>query len=158
VILVNGMSKKDLLKEFREHFASSHYDPAGEEAYDFNIKMQKINIPKVVRSAYSQDAIQRKYEVAAVGAVEGVKQYLEDKHDWIEKVLQTGRSGGWLTVVTERPVFLDEAKVSEMRDRIADLRDIEKDLKIIKGDFIRDMESTDFWEIGPRDWSPRWKE
>ena len=156
--LAKWMSKKDILKEYREHFASSHYDSEGKEAYDFNIKIQKINIPTIVRRAYKEDEIQKRYEVAAIGTVEGVKQMLEDNYDWIEEVYQTGRSGGWLTVVTEIPVFRGEAKLSEMRARIADLQNIETTLKVVKGDFIRDMESTDFWEIGPRDWSPRWKE
>jgi hypothetical protein len=153
------MSFDDLVFEYEKDFQSRHYQRTGQEAYDFNIKIQKINIPDIVRQIMSEDSIETNYQRAAEVALADFVQDIIYDYDWVDDWHQEGRMGGWLTLITNDMVFVDGIRLGAPRKRIRDLRDIDERLRIRKREFIKEMESTDFWEVGPRDWSPRakWK-
>lgn len=145
-------------EEYQEDFRSRHYQTRiGEEAYDFNIKVYRVNIPKTVRHVLSDQLINKKYEEEAFERLGTLRADLKFEYDWIADVGQEGRSGGWLVVITNEPAFIDSIRLGYVRKRIRDLRAIEKKVEIAKKNFVAMMEDPDWWEIGPRDWSPRWK-
>ncbi len=153
-----AMDFEALDKEYQEDFRSRHWTRVGQEAYDFDIKIRKINIPWQVRGIYTDKQIDEKYQEYATDALETFKADLKHDYEWISAVFQEGRSGGWLVVVTrDEPAFIDGIRMGYVRKRIRDLREIEEKVKIAKKNFVAMMEDSNFWEIGPRDWSPRWK-
>ena len=149
------MSFDDLVFEYEKDYKSRHYQRFGQEAYDFNIKIYKINIPEIVRHIMSEDSIETNYQQAAESALDTFVSDLRHDYDWIFNWSTEGRSGGWLTLVTNDMAFVDGIRIGVPRKRIRDLRDIDERLRIAKRIFIKELESEDFWEVGPRDWSPR---
>jgi len=151
------MSFDELDFEYERDFKSKHYQRTGQEAYDFNIKIYKVEIPEIVRHIMSPDDIDYNYQKFAQLALKDLVDDLRHDYDWIFNWYQEGRSGGWLTLVTNDMVFVDGIRLGAPRKRIRDLREIEEKVRIAKREFEEEVESEDFWEIGPRDWSPRVK-
>lgn len=153
------MSFDELVHEFEKNYQSRHYRQTGDEAYDFNIKVWKVHIPKIARHIYSETSIDERYEAFRNDTLETFIGDLKYDYPWISEIYIEGRSGGWLTVVTrEEPAFVDGIRIGVPRKRIRDLRQIGKKVQDAKRDFVKVVESDDFWEVGPRDWSPRMKE
>lgn len=155
---VHRMKFEELKDEYNKHWRSRHESTEdGKEAYDFNIKIQKIWIPEKVRQVHSEQVIQEKYDERARAAFEDFSDLIRNDYDWIGAISQQGRSGGWLVIETEDPAFVEGEPLRLPRKRIMALRQIYEDLKKAKQDFVKELEDQQFWEISPRDWSPRWK-
>jgi len=152
---LSNMSYDDLLTEYEKRFKSRHYQKEGVEVYDFNIKIYLVDIPDIVSELLTQDEIDEKYQEAAQRALQDLAEQLKGDYDWISNWYQEGRSGGWLTLVAHDEVFLEENPIRVPRKRIRDLREIDKKVRTAARDFVNMVESPDFWEIDPRDWSPR---
>jgi len=101
------MSFDDLVFEYEKDYKSRHYQRFGQEAYDFNIKIYKINIPEIVRHIMSEDSIETNYQQAAESALDTFVSDLRHDYDWIFNWSTEGRSGGWLTLVTNDMAFVD---------------------------------------------------
>lgn len=156
------MDFDELDEEYRKHFKSRHVTPPlGEEAYDFNIKIRKVNVPKIARNMYSEQEIDDHVRLAMESALNTFAEWVRDEFDWWKGWAQEGRSGGWLVVYADVPAFIlsfeEGARPSYVRQRIRDLRKIEERLKAEKKELIEHLEDLEFWDISPRDWSPRWK-
>lgn len=155
---VSRMKFDELKDEYDKDWRSRH-EPTdyGKEAYDFNIKIRKISIPDKVRQAYTEEEIQEKYDARAEYAVMQFTDDLRNDYDWIGATSQQGRSNGWLVIEAEDPAFVEDVPLRVPRKRIMALRQIYEDLQKAKKRFVKELEDEQFWEISPRDWSPRWK-
>lgn len=152
------MTFEELDREYENDYRSRHWKPnLGEEAYDFNIKIQKVWIPDKVREAYPEIEIEAKYNERAQLGLQDLVDDLKYKYDWIRDTWQEGRSGGWLVLVTPDPVFIDGIRLGAPRKRIKELREIDEIVTKAKKELVKDLENEGYWEISPRDWSPRWR-
>lgn len=167
------MTREDLNRAFLK-FMSTHYRPSGgEEAYDFNIKIQKIHIDPLVRKLRTEQEIE-----AAVSSEMNIRllsfvDSLQDMYSWIDKWHQTGRSGGWMTLISDEPVLTDNwevplpahhdkgpqdwlpnAAVKPAMDRLKDLESIHEMLRKGIAVLKRDLEGLQWWGITPKDWTP----
>lgn len=154
---VHRMKFEELKDEYDRHWRSRHESTDDKEAYDFNIKIRKVWIPEKVRSAYTEKEIQEKYDERARVAFEDFSDFIRNDYEWIGAISQQGRSGGWMVIETEDPAFTGDQPLRVPRKRIMALRQIYEDLQKAKKDFVKELEDEKFWEISPRDWSPRWK-
>lgn len=147
--------KEELVREYQDTFASRHV--RGEEAYEFNIKIQKLDIPEIVRHTGTRDNLEFNVEELMEERLREFVEALESRFHWIRRWSRAGRSGGWLVLEPDEPLFTaaDEVTVRMLEKRIKDLRTIDELLKKAKAKLKRDAASKDFWGIGPTDWSPR---
>lgn len=126
-------------------YCSKHSD---EEAYEFNIKIRRVDIPDEVRERLSSDNIEVVYneesDIRLGDFVEGIKEGFP----WIRNWTQAGRSGGWLVIFPEDGVFDEYGKLVDLRKAKARLRNLNKIYDLLnkaKGDLIRDMQSREWW-------------
>lgn len=140
----------------------SRHDPGrGGEAYDFNIRLREIYIPDSVRSAVTQGDIDYRVADESEGRLRSFAERLELEFPWIESWGQTGRSGGWLTIVTndavidEAPEWPSPESLKAARGRLADLDRIRDMVNEEVSAFERDLESEAFWGVEPEEWRPR---
>lgn len=144
----------------------------GQEAYDFNIKVQKIDIPDIVRQLKSASEIDDVAETQMRARLTIFADALVETYPWVDDWYTTGRSGGWLTLVTDEPVLTDNWEIPRTdvpegpkewapahvlgvaARRLRELEDI--NLKIQDGisELIFDLESPSWWDVTPKDWMP----
>lgn len=169
------MAKRKLLPEDIEKrihkYLSRHIRTRfGEEAYDFNIKMlMRIEIPDLVLPAkgWSQSELNDFVETLMVDQLKEFADELKNSYPWIKNWFQEGRTGGWLVLVTDEPVLNEYGKISESGDprerseflsaarkRLKDLETIETKVDDAKAALVRDLESPEWWDIGPKEWRP----
>lgn len=143
-------TKADIAKEIEE-FISSHH--RGGEAYDFNIKLQKIYVPDAVRRRLGEEEINRIAEDLARSDLEAFMDQLQKDFPWIHEWRQEGRSGGWLTIVPDHAVLDDYGNIDDLRDakkRLKDLHEIERQVEKAKNQHVAALESKRWWdEVAP---------
>lgn len=146
--------REELLREF-EPFLSTH-GPHGEEAYQFNIKIQKVDIPDMVRRVLGEDALNQKFEEVQNQRLVVFANDVQADNDWIDGWGQYGRSGGWLVFWPFYRVLSDSHgfDFTGARARLKSLRKIEKELREAIVQFKRDMQNPAWWGVGPKDWMP----
>ena len=135
--------------------------------FEFNIKIQKLNIPDWVREKISEDEIGNIYDDQQQQDLETFTEELEADYPWIKEVTQEGRSGGWLIISpdmewTEMLESIlagdysteDPEDRAEVEDYISQIETILKDVAAIgtlvyetKKSFVKYMESDDFWKF-----------
>lgn len=172
------VNRKDLEKSFSKFMVDKdHYRPeGGDEAYEFNIKIQKISIDPLVRKLKSpkeiDEAVQAEFQDELVAFAEDLKNI----YPWIKGWAQGGRSGGWLILITNEPVLTDnwelprthwhdagpqewmpEKALKPALKRLDDLRSIEQLVKEGIKTLKHDLEGQDWWGVDPKDWVPRGK-
>ena len=127
-------------------YLSTH--SAGQEAYDFNIKIQNINIPNEIRENVSEDEIDSVYDIESRNRLLDFANGILGEFQWIHAWSQQGREGGWLVFYPKDDVFDKYGKVTDLRDAKARLRDLDVIGLRIRGaivDLMRDMESKAWW-------------
>lgn len=143
-------TKADIAKEIEE-FLSSHNRRG--EAYDFDIKLQKIYVPDSVRRRLGEEEINRVADDLAQSDLEAFMDQLKKDFPWIHEWRQEGRSGGWLTIVPDHAVMDDYGNVDDLRDakkRLKDLYEIERQVEEAKDQHVADLESKKWWdEVAP---------
>jgi len=154
---------RDELARALERYRSRHHQ-GREEAYDFNIKIHRVDLPRELRygrygrenAVEVDEKTQRLYNDEFDDFTAGV-----GTHEWVKHSYQAGRSGGWLVVLVKpgHEVWNEQGDLSvsltAARRRLGALRGIEAG----KNDGIRRIQETlssrDFWGIPKQDWSPR---
>lgn len=144
----------------------------GEEAYDFDIKIQKIDIPDIVRQLKSDGEIDEVSEAQMNSRFTIFADSLKEIYPWVKEWYQTGRSGGWLTIVTGEPVLTDNWEIprSDIREgpkewaptyalsaaakRLEALEEIKRNVENGIDELVGDLESRAWWGITPKDWKP----
>lgn len=146
--------REELFREFKP-FLSTH-GPQGEEAYQFNIKIQKVDIPDIVRRVLGEDALNQRFEQEQQRRLEEFAAAVEYASDWISGWTQAGRSGGWLIFTPFNEVLseTDDFNFTEAKTRLQSLRKIGKELREAIDQFKRDMRDPAWWGVGPKDWIP----
>lgn len=144
-----------LVQEYQKEFASRHTH--GEEIYEFNIKIQKLDIPEIVRQTSTKENLEFNVDDLMEERLREFAESLESKYYWIRRWGREGRSGGWLVLEPDEPMFsaAEDVSIRMLEKRIKDLRAIGESLKKAKAKLRRDVASKEFWGIGPTDWSPR---
>lgn len=148
---------QEILRRSTDHL--SKHQPSG-EAYEFNIKIRKVNIPDEVRGKFSEAHITDIYEFAASQRLKDFVENLKTDFPWIHDWRQDGRSGGWLVIVPNDAVLLSEfgKHVRPKMKRLKDLDEIAARVEEAKRDFKLDMESPEWWGISRSKkvpWNPR---
>lgn len=131
--------------------------PRDVEAYGFNIKVRRIDLPEVARHKFSEDEIDRVVQVAMAERLRDFVDSLQEKYAWISNWLQEGRSGGWLVLITEDSVLDEDGFVPDRKKgekRLQDLFEIEESIKENMRAMEQDLSSLKWWGIGPLDWLP----
>lgn len=154
--------RRDEIYQRLSRYISRHHDPGpGREAYDFNIKIRKLDIPDSVRASMSAREIDEIFENESEDRLRSFADDLLWGFPWMEGWGQTGRSGGWLTVTTQEPV-LDEGpewpspeSLKAARKRLADLDSIRTVVNNAVSEFERELETEAFWGLEPEEWRPR---
>lgn len=139
------MSKESLERNLSKYL-SRH--SAGQEAYEFNIKIQKINIPNEIRENVSEDDIESVYNFESRNRLLYFAGGILDEFKFIRVWSQEGREGGWLVLYPKEDVFDDSGKVTDLhiaKARLRDLDEIYRRAQKARSDFRRDMESGEWW-------------
>lgn len=134
------------LERILSKYLSRH--SAGQEAYEFNIKIQKINIPKEIRESVSEDDTESVYDIESKSRLVDFAEGLLNEFPWIHKWYQEGRSGGWLVLYPREEIFDDYGNVTDIdmaKRRHKDLIEISRRVLHAKGELIGDMESKGWW-------------
>lgn len=134
-----------------EKYLSSHQRYG--EAYDFNIKLRRIDIPDEVRKRLPERVINQYVDDLAQSDIEAFMDGLKHDYPWIEGWRQEGRSGGWLTIVPEAGAMDEYGRIEDLRyakKRLSDLEEIEEQVKSAKKAHVADLESKAWWdEVSP---------
>jgi hypothetical protein len=133
------------------------------EAYEFDIKIQKINIPDEVRERVSDSRIGAIFEVEASGRLNAFMDELKNDFPWIHEWRQDGRSGGWLVIEPDAAALDEYGNVEDVRfarKRLSDLDEIAARVEEAKKALKKDMGSSEWWggrvkKVKKQDWSPR---
>jgi hypothetical protein len=157
----SSISKKALLeKQFRGYLAK-HRESTGldREAYEFNIKMYRIDVPDIVRRINSPDAIGDTIQEEQEERLKLFVEAMKDAHWWISDWGRVGRSGGWLALMTYDSILDHNQEISgslkAAEKRLADLVNIEGILKEEKKKLQKDFADPAWWGYGdPQDWMP----
>lgn len=167
------MTRESLNKAFSKFMSRHHRADAGEEAYDFNIKIQKINIPEVVRKLKGDQDVEDQADREIQDRLINFASSLEAMYPWISGWGQFGHSGGWLTLMTDEPVltgneevplephhegapkgWMPNAAIKPAMKRLSDLQDIAELVRKGVRTLKNDLEGPEYWEITPKDWVP----
>lgn len=85
-----GEAYTELLSWLHNHRHGSLLRPA------FNIKVQRVDIPDVVRQRRSEAEVQSIFEAFTREYIHDFVMDMRDKYMWIDTMYTDGRSGGWL--------------------------------------------------------------
>jgi hypothetical protein len=146
------------VKERLHRYLSRHQSSG--EAYEFGIKIRKVNIPDKVREKLSEAQIQDAFDSEASQRLDAFMEQLKDDFPWILRWRQDGRSGGWLVIEPDAAALDDYGNVEDVRfakKRLNDLNEITRRVEASKRDFVDDMQSGEWWGVHPKKqfWSPR---
>lgn len=144
--------RKELEKEFDEYLSSRL---RGQEAYEFDIKIQKIDLPRGVRRNFTESIIDDTVQSFMAHSLKDFAEALKKRFNWIHNWHQEGRSGGWLVLEPDYGILEKETGIQTLRNRLKDLRTIDKLVQQGLREVVKTMESRDYWEIPKQDWSPR---
>lgn len=156
---IKKMTRLEVEHELLRH-RSRHYEgPA--EAYDFNIKVYNISPPAVLRRVMSAEEAENRLQNGMAARLRDFIDMVQGTFTWVSQAYQTGRSGGWLTVLAKPgyEVFGSDdtitSRMTDARRRLFDVEWIDQKLEREKRNLVRDAAEPDFWEIRKQDWSPR---
>jgi hypothetical protein len=155
-------TRKEIAEEIRKRISRRARPIEGREAYDFNIKIYKIDIPKGVRTIQkkTEEQIGSVVDHEMAAKLSETVHVLGEEYRWISGWEQGGRSGGWLVLWTEWPVLDERGEIEPgclglARARASDLAKIEKEVEKGKRELVEMLEDPQFWGLSPIDWSPR---
>lgn len=169
------MSREEVEEELRKYLSTHERPRSGEEMYDFNIKIYRINVPDVVREikGWTEAQLSDHVESAMADFLKDFVMALMQRYHWIHEWNQAGRMGGWLVFVTDLPVLDMHGEIplyyeapstrnlsralAPARKRLRDLREIEGLVDRAKRDLVRELEDPKWWGITPKDWRPKKK-
>jgi hypothetical protein len=152
-------SLKERLEREISKYLSKHQRSG--EAYEFNIKIRKVNIPDEVREKFSEVQIQDIYDFAASQRLKDFMDNLKPEFPWIRDWRQDGRSGGWLVIEPDAAALNDYGNIEDVRfakKRFSDLDEIAARVMAAKSIFVNDMQSGEWWDVHPKKkkpWRPR---
>lgn len=139
-------------------FFDTHQDETGwGESYKFEIGMH-IDVPAAARRRYSKQEIQERVDAHLQDQVHVLKLDLEEEYPWIHRMTTVGRGGWWLVIEPETALYNEDwVSLSDLRARIADLREIRGLVEDFQSAARRTLESPAFWGVEARkqDWNPR---
>lgn len=127
----------------------------GQEAYEFNIKIHKIDLPRGVRRKFNEDVIDDTVAAFMRGYLQDFADRLKGEFKWIHNWHQEGRSGGWLVLEPDYGLIGKDAGVTTLRQRLKDLETIDEMVKKGVREVTQILESEDYWDLKKQDWSPR---
>lgn len=142
------MTAEQVERAIRGYLATKdHGGAVGLEKYQFNIKIrQRINVHPRAIDFFGQEKVGGVFYAESQIRVEALARNILHKYGWTEDWYQAGRSGGWLVVSTDAPVT-DDWNMRRVRARLRDLTDISEYIDDARDQFIRDMESEEWWEL-----------
>ena len=155
---IRSLNRDDLARALERYRSRHHRGP--EEAYDFDIKIYRVDLPRELRyPGENRDEIDERIQKLYRDELDDFMAVL-GTHDWVQTSYQEGRSGGWLVVVVKpgHEVWDERGglvSLTAARRRLGALRGIEagKDEGILR--LQQTLASRDFWGIPKQDWSPR---
>lgn len=156
------MSREEVEKWIKKYISGHHRPKAGEEAYEFNIKVRRIDVPEIAHHKFTNAEIDQQVQTAMAGRLGAFVADLMEDYPWIENWGQEGRTGGWLVLITHEPVIdlYDEIQKSELvsaRNRLKDLFEIDNSIRENIKSMQQEFSSLKWWGIGPLDWLPGMK-
>lgn len=136
-------TKQQVEGELKEYI-SRHEKAPGQDVYEFNIKVQVIRVPDVVREGATEEQIDEHVKDEMNLAVWGFIRWVERNYPWLEKWGTSGRSGGWLQLTAKDSVFDEEGDVvlSDARRRVTDLDEIIEEGRKRKDALVRRLQSV----------------
>ena len=127
--------------------------------YNFNIKIQKIDVPGWVREILNENKIEDEIDGMASGTIRSLISRLLKQFKWVKKAWQDGQKWDWLAIQEEETLFESmisaqligdvgemQRYIREMESTLRDLAKIEKIIDRTIQDFIQFVESDNFWE------------
>lgn len=162
------MTPEELEEELRGYL-SRHVRGPG-EAYEFNIKVRRLNIPDRVREHLGEERLAVIVQNEMTDALTGFVDWSEGDFGWISGWEQAGRGGGWLVFHTNEPVLpvvnvhgeVEDVELAEQR--LKDLNTIDERIRRSIDEMERDFASPRFWGhlipefkalISRKHWDPR---
>lgn len=144
---------RDALEQAISHYLFRRFSG---EAYGFNIKIQKMNIPRGARRLFDSDVIDSTVQSTFRQALIEFTDQLQSQFHWLRRWSQEGRSGGWLVLEPEQAVLDNpDVTLSVLRKRLKDLEKIDRWVREAKKELVRALESEEAWNVPKQDWSPR---
>lgn len=144
--------RRELEKEFDRYLS---HRLRGQEAYEFNIKVGRIDIPNAARRNLDEDVINDSVASFMAQSLKEFAEELQRAYPWIHNWHQEGRSGGWLVLEPDYGILDKETGLVTLRQRLKDLERIAKQVKEGVRGVERTLESDEYWEVKKQDWSPR---
>lgn len=144
------------LDDYRKRIYEHLRDISGsKDGYNFDIKIQKVNIPDSVRGKLSEDEIEGIYNDNASFRIEELIDELKNKYRWIGDAGTAGRSSGWLVISDKDGTYSDlenesyddeKDAIKEGKKKLRDVIEISEMVEEAVKSFKADMQSEEFWK------------
>ncbi len=143
------------------------HDTFREEAYQFDIKMRRIDIPPRVQEHVGDITINATVEAVMESRLSAFVEGMKARYDWIGNWAVAGRSSGWLVLESHDAMLDQDAELQpedlpEARRRLRNLDEIDWHVRESKRELKRELGAVEFWRTavpgrlpGRKGWDPR---